>query len=79
MVTLRSLFSTFKTTENFWTTLVLRKSDGKKRITFRNGCKLELTWYEYTIVRDILAKGYKVESFKEALLFSKLGAKSDCL
>lgn len=71
MVTLRSLFSTLKTTKNFWTTLALRNSGEKKRITFRNGCELELTYCEYTIVRDILAKGYKVEPFGEALLFKK--------
>jgi FkbM family methyltransferase len=71
MVTLKGLFLTLKTTRNFWDTLKLRKSKEKKKITFRNGCELDLTWPEYTLVRDILSKGYSVEHFDELLCFKK--------
>lgn len=71
MVKLKSLFLTLKTTSNFWVTLTLRNSYERKRITFRNGCKLDLSWPEYTIVRDILSKGYTVEHFDELLCFKK--------
>lgn len=71
MVSIKSLLTILRTTRNFWITLTLRKSSEKKEIIFRNGCKLKLTWYEYTIVRDILAKGYTVEPFDNALLFKK--------
>jgi FkbM family methyltransferase len=71
MVTLKGLFLTLKTTRNFWDALKLKNSKEKKRITFRNGCTVELNWLEYRTVRDIVSNGYTVEYVGNLLCFKK--------
>ena len=71
MVTLKGLFLTLKTTSNFWDALKLKNSKEKKKITFRNGCTVELNWPEYRTVRDIVSKGYTVEYVDNFLCFKK--------
>lgn len=71
MVSLTGIISTVKTTSNFWAAIMMRRSGERKQIVFRNGSKITLDWTEYTTVRDIITKGYQVESYEDLLLFRK--------
>ena len=58
---LTGLLSSFKTTRNFYTAISLRNSNEKKRIVFRNGLTMDLSWAEYWRVREVVSSGFNVE------------------
>ncbi len=71
MVSLQTLLSTLKTTSNFWIIPSLRWSGSKKKVSFRNGFKMELKWSDYRIFRDILSNGYSIEPYGDIFCFTK--------
>ncbi len=52
MVSFSGLLRTLQTTSNLWTILQLRNSKNSKTIRFRNGVEAELTYSQYTMLRD---------------------------
>jgi FkbM family methyltransferase len=62
------LIVTIKTTKNFWQAVALKRSKQKKRIIFRNGLILQLSWSEYYGIRDLIASGCKIEKLNDTQL-----------
>lgn len=68
MFTLTGLFKTLKTTRNPWNALVLSYSKQRKLISFWNGSKIWLNWFEYQTVRTMIMEGYKVRQIGDDLV-----------
>jgi len=64
---LAGLLNSLKTTRNFCTAISLRNSNEKKKIFFRNGLTMYLTWAEYWRVREVVSSGYSVERLGDDL------------
>ena len=62
------LIETIKTTKNFWQAAKLMHSKHKRRIIFRNGLSIELSFQEYLRVRKLIASGCKVEKLNDTQL-----------
>jgi ABC-type Fe3+ transport system substrate-binding protein len=56
MTSITGMLSIVRTTENFWTALQLRNSASPKKIRFRNGVQVAVTYSQYIALRDWFIK-----------------------
>lgn len=52
MVSISGIIRTVKSTQNFWTAILLRNTANKKPLKFRNGVEAEVDYTQYTVLRD---------------------------